>query len=305
MLMIVNNNIFIGMGLTFNYFIFCRFLFCPAVWGMALCSSSFSGEIPEEPVITVSPYNWSTQSVRMGDPSRKRQLDLELKVTMKAAEESGWKIACCGVSESGLKLADSEGSSCPGMECCYDDSPSLLEGLKKGKRITLSTESWLPSADAKWMEVSGKIPFFICRASFMSESVSLKMGEGNSVPLVLRNAGPDGKDVNAVLKVVPYKVIGSEGWVSLHLLAPSKIGFLGVKMESEAGAVLPGGKYCWIVNFREEDIKGEEWKVSVNYADELKKIMVPVQARFGLFGVMENRNIQQEGNGDENARHDK
>lgn len=58
-------------------------------------------------------------------------------------------------------------------------------------------------------------------------------------------------------------------------------------------------------DFREEDIKGEEWKVSVNYADELKKIMVPVQARFGLFGVMENRNIQQEGNGDENARHDK
>ena len=144
---------------------------------MALCSSSFSGEIPEEPVITVSPYNWSTQSARKGDPSRKRQLDLELKVTMKAAEESGWKIACCGVSESGLKLADSEGSSCPGMECCYDDSPSLLEGLKKGKRITLSTESWLPSADAKWMEVSGKIPFFICRASIMSESVSLKMGE--------------------------------------------------------------------------------------------------------------------------------
>ena len=132
---------------------------------MALCSSSFAGEIPEEPVITVSPYNWSTQSVRMGDPSKKRQLDLELKVTMKAAEESGWKIACCGVGEGGLKLADSEGSSCPGMECCYDDSPSLLEGLEKGKTITLSTESWLPSADAKWMEVSGKIPFFICRAS--------------------------------------------------------------------------------------------------------------------------------------------
>lgn len=206
---------------------------------MALCSSSFAGEIPEEPVITVSPYNWSTQSVRMGDPSKKRQLDLELKVTMKAAEESGWKIACCGVGEGGLKLADSEGSSCPGMECCYDDSPSLLEGLEKGKTITLSTESWLPSADAKWMEVSGKIPFFICRASFMSESVSLKMEEGSSVPLVLRNAGSDGGDVDAVLEVVPYKVIGSQGFVSLRLFAPSKIGFLGANVESEDGAVLP------------------------------------------------------------------
>ena len=85
------------MRLTFNYFMFCRFLFCPAVWGMALCSSSFAGEIPEEPVITVSPYNWSTQSVRMGDPSKKRQLDLELKVTMKAAE---YKVA--------LKLANGD-----------------------------------------------------------------------------------------------------------------------------------------------------------------------------------------------------
>ena len=287
---------------------------------MALCSSSFAGEIPEEPVITVSPYNWSTQSVRMGDPSKKRQLDLELKVTMKAAEESGWKIACCGVGEGGLKLADSEGSSCPGMECCYDDSPSLLEGLEKGKTITLSTESWLPTADAKWMEVSGKIPFFICRASFMSESVSLKMEEGSSVPLVLRNAGSDGGDVDAVLEVVPYKVIGSQGFVSLRLFAPSKIGFLGANVESEDGAVLPvdgpseyvpgevdhpGRKYCWIMNFREEDIKEGEWKVAVKYADELKEIMVPVQARFGLFGVMENRNIQQEENGDEKARHDK
>lgn len=297
-----------------------RFLCCAAVCGPAVCCSSFAGEIPGEPLITVSPHRWSTQSVRRGNPSKERQLDLELKVTMKAAEDSGWKIACCGVGESGLKLVDSEGSSCPGMECYYYDPPSVLKGLERGKTITLSTKSWLPSATATWMEVRGKIPFFICRASFMSESVSLKMGEGNSVPLVLRNAGPDGKDVNAVLKVVPYKVLGSEGWVSLHLLAPSRIGFLGVNMESEAGAVLPvdgpsecisgeadhpGRKYCWIVNFREEDMKGEEWKVSVNYADELKKIVVPVQARFGLFGVMENRNIQQEGNGDENARHDK
>lgn len=59
------------------------------------------------------------------------------------------------------------------------------------------------------------------------------------------------------------------------------------------------------MNFREEDIKEGEWKVAVKYADELKEIMVPVQARFGLFGVMENRNIQQEENGDEKARHDK
>ncbi len=141
----------------------------------------------------------------------------------------------------------------------------------------------------------------------MSESVSLKMEEGSSVPLVLRNAGSDGGDVDAVLEVVPYKVIGSQGFVSFACCTV-KDRFLGANVESEDGAVLPwmdrrnmfpgsGPSRQEILLDHELPGGGHqrgEWKVAVKYADELKEIMVRYRLGSACSESWKTRNIQQE-----------
>ena len=143
--------------------------------------------------------------------------------------------------------------------------------------------------------------------SAVSESVALKVAVKDfSVPLVLRNAGVDGKDVKVELK--GYYEEGEAGGeartLRISMTSSALLGFLDFELYSMDGAPLLAENYGssygsflkhyeWERYFRMQEDKMEELKVSVKYASGLKKITVPVHVRCGMFGEVEqpdNRN---------------
>ena len=167
-----------------------------AVCCFLLAFPSYGEKGTENPAFSASLYKWSTRPAESGDFPLKRELQIGLKIK----EESDWKIAYFREGGTGVTVVDSRGSSCSGMKSDY--SVFFSSGCRiRNERILLSTESWLPSAEAKWIEVKGNLPFVVSRDSSVSENVVLKLVEDFSAPLVLKGAALDGGDVNVMLKV--------------------------------------------------------------------------------------------------------
>ncbi|PNC58593.1 hypothetical protein CXU13_10055 [Akkermansia muciniphila] len=231
-------------------------------------------------------------------------MDLKVRET-----SSSWKVAYGGESGSELALTDSEGSSPAKTNCRYSDSRSYQQSNIAGT-IFLSTPSWLPSEKARWVEVKGEVPLVIYSSPAVSESVTLKMTVKDfSVPLVLKNAGLDGGDVKVKLKG-HYDEGGDDtkGYmlrVEVHSSTP--LGFLDFELHSPDGAPLvtenygsSSGRslksYDWGRYFRMQGKKQEELKVAVQYAEGLRKIMVPVRIRCGLSGAVEQQDTPNKEN---------
>lgn len=160
------------------------------------------------------------------------------------------------------------------------------------------------------MEVKGEVPLVIYSSPAVSESVTLKMTVKDfSVPLVLKNAGLDGGDVKVKLKG-HYDEGGDDtkGYmlrVEVHSSTP--LGFLDFELHSPDGAPLvtenygsSSGRslksYDWGRYFRMQGKKQEELKVAVQYAEGLRKIMVPVRIRCGLSGAVEQQDTPNKEN---------
>ena len=218
-------------------------------------------------------------------------------------------MAYGGESGSELALTDSEGSSPAKTNCHYSDSRSYQQSNIAGT-IFLSTPAWLPSEKARWVEVKGEVPLVIYSSPAVSESVTLKMTVKDfSVPLVLKNAGLDGGDVKVKLKG-HYDEGGDDtkGYmlrVEVHSSTP--LGFLDFELHSPDGAPLvtenygsSSGRslkrYDWGRYFRMQGKKQEELKVAVQYAEGLRKIMVPVRIRCGLSGAVEQQDTPNKEN---------
>ena len=285
-----------------------RFLL-PAAFACGLITPCFSSgeETVPEPSVDVSLYRWSTEiSFRQSPPAESRTFSLEMKV----AGKPPWRVIHCEEKEHELSLKDSTGSSCSRMECRYRPSYAPDEKRRDGL-IEVTAGSWIPSAESVWTEVKGGIPCLVFCAAADSESVKIKLEKGFSTPVVLKNAGmvqeggEGGSDVEAVLEVESYhaeKGKNTSSRLMLRLTSAEKAGFLGFELKAVDGTPLLAratgrgfgmseNKYEWNQCLFAEGIEGNELSVTVRHAVNLRKVMVPVDVRSGLFGQMEKKEM--------------
>ena len=258
---------------------------------MAVCCSALAKEAPGEPAISLSLDRWEIST----DPER---IDLELSFL----EETGWKAAYFDESNASLKLVDSRGDASSKGECRYISRNDFAFNEKTGE-MSLSWEDWLPAEDTEWVELKGEIPFFMYRTAVLSEKVKVKLVNGFSVPLTLKGAGSNGEDVKVQLSVSRLGAwCGQEesSQVMFSLVSPVRLGLLDMETHTEDGTPLPvaeyggsgidpGGKHDWCRYLELGDRKEEGLDISVRYATGMKKIVVPVNIRFGLFGMGEKQ----------------
>lgn len=271
-------------------------------WLAAFCCAAVPGlvsgkEMPEKPALAVFLDEWRATTQGPGLSSKDIQsFSLDLKVV---ETSSPWKVAYGGESGFKLALTDSEGNSPAEMSCDYSEGSSWQRNGRAGT-VFLRARSWLPSEEAGWVEARGELPFIMYRSSAVSESAVLKPAvKGFSVPLVLKNAGLDGADVKVELK---GHYDGKDGGgktcvLRLGVYSAVPFGFLDLELSSRDGAPLLAENYgstsgssakshSWHRFFRMDE-REEEIKVAVKYAAGLRKVMVPVHIRCGLFGVVE------------------
>lgn len=266
-----------------------------AVCCFLLAFPSYGEKGTENPAFSASLYKWSTRPAETGDFPLKRELQIGLKIK----EESDWKIAYFREGGTGVTVVDSRGSSCSGMKSDY--SVFFSSGCRiRNERILLSTESWLPSAEAKWMEVKGNLPFVVSRDSSVSENVVLKLVEDFSAPLVLKGAALDGGDVNVVLKVDslrPNPLRKGTLSVTISMSSEAPVGFLDFEVQRTDGTAILGKcggekdrnsarKHGWRQFLVLDGTHDEEVIVAVKYLVRLKEAVVPVHGRSGLFGTV-------------------
>ncbi|MFR0679517.1 MULTISPECIES: hypothetical protein [unclassified Akkermansia] len=229
----------------------------------------------------------------------------ELQIGLKIKEESDWKIAYFREGGTGVTVVDSRGSSCSGMKSDY--SVFFSSGCRiRNERILLSTESWLPSAEAKWIEVKGNLPFVVSRDSSVSENVVLKLVEDFSAPLVLKGAALDGGDVNVMLKVDslrPNPLRKGTLSVTISMSSEAPVGFLDFEVQRTDGTAILGKcggekdrnsarKHGWRQFLVLDGTHDEEVIVAVKYLVRLKEAVVPVHGRSGLFGTVAKEKVQ-------------
>ena len=176
----------------------------------------------------------------------------------------------------------------------------------RNERILLSTESWLPSAEAKWIEVKGNLPFVVSRDSSVSENVVLKLVEDFSAPLVLKGAALDGGDVNVMLKVDslrPNPLRKGTLSVTISMSSEAPVGFLDFEVQRTDGTAILGKcggekdrnsarKHGWRQFLVLDGTHDEEVIVAVKYLVRLKEAVVPVHGRSGLFGTVAKEKVQ-------------
>ena len=266
-----------------------------AVCCFLLAFPSYGEKGTENPAFSASLYKWSTRPAESGDFPLKRELQIGLKIK----EESDWKIAYFREGGTGVTVVDSRGSSCSGMKSDY--SVFFSSGCRiRNERILLSTESWLPSAEAKWIEVKGNLPFVVSRDSSVSENVVLKLVEDFSAPLVLKGAALDGGDVNVMLKVDslrPNPLRKGTLSVTISMSSEAPVGFLDFEVQRTDGTAILGKcggekdrnsarKHGWRQFLVLDGTHDEEVIVAVKYLVRLKEAVVPVHGRSGLFGTV-------------------
>lgn len=274
-------------------------------WLAAFCSAAVccfaAEEFTDPPSVSVSLQAWSIEGLDHQTPSDEEK---EFAVELEVSGESPWNVMYCEEDEAALNLADSRGSSCSKAACHYGTSDQGKTGT-----ISVHSESWMPSVGAKWVEIQGKIPLVMSRTSAVSEHVTLKLAKGESVPLVLPGAGLDGGDVNAEVKIEKCREEEEEEGrmlVWIRVSSPVEIVFLTVELQSVDGTPLLSENYgsdseksdhtySWCQVMALDGVPQGTSNVSVRYATGLKKVMVPVDVRFGLFGVMEAQDTPGKG----------
>ncbi len=79
-------------------------------------------------------------------------------------------------------------------------------GVVRNKGVMVAATEWFPAPNASKVWLKGTLAQLIGTGEKKSEPVRLPLKVGASVPVMLKNAGADGKDVKAVLSVDRYDV---------------------------------------------------------------------------------------------------
>lgn len=221
-------------------------------------------------------------------PSEKKKFLLKLNVR----ETSSWKVVYCEEGKGGLTLRGTEGACSSGTEYSYAGSGKRFPGI-----LSISAEGWLPSPGSGWVEVQGVVPLVFSREFAETEMVKLKTDKAELVPMVLKNAAPGGGDVKVRLRLNYVETL-SKDMVIIYLLSDVRVGFPtlelqmdGVPLRKVTSSEINRNtdfKHRWSWVFEGNEALPPELTVSVRYAAGLKKVMVPVKMRAGLFGMAES-----------------
>lgn len=269
-----------------------------ALFGLACLGMAGDGtEIPA-PSVTVNMGDLMISN--RGGPESS---NMELEVTLKVSGKLPWSVAYCDSGAIRLKLVDSEGTGTSQAEIDYSESSDRQRAQCDGV-VCVSSSGWLPSAKATWVRVHGSVPLVMSQKDELSESVSIPLKPGASVPLILKNAvltTSEDKpgDVKTELVVEEYRDDESKDgvkWVVLKLKSSVRLGWRDFEITTAAGDPFVGevgsrgysrgeGSYSWSKGWRSNVLEGDHLKVSVRYTAGLKQVMVPVDMQAGLFGV--------------------
>ncbi len=152
-------------------------------------------------------------------------------------------------------------------------------------KVSVNGIKWIPSAESTWVDVKLSVPCYIY-GNKATKLVEFDVKENKPVTVTLKNAGFDGSDVQVTLKH------GTEMGCTGMILSSDKLAqmyFLGMKIFnvddiefSSSGSVRTSKKY--VCNWK---IKGEnKVKIAIDYANGIKKIMVPIEKRIGIMGEL-------------------
>ena len=118
----------------------------------------------------------------------------------------GWNIDWCEEEEACMTVSDSTGRKAPKVQFVS------WVFVQQENRVRVFLPGWMPSARSQWVAVKGEVPFVVSCREAVTPPVVVKLAEGASVPLVLKEAamGKDGSpvDVNATLVVTRYIDVG-------------------------------------------------------------------------------------------------
>ena len=215
-----------------------------------------------------------------------------------------------------LTMTDSEGGKSPSVMWIFLDKDAMGSGrgtfFKKGLHIH-GADGWLPGDTAKWIRVKGSIPFIVAARDAVLEPLKLKLAPGAVIPVVLKGAGvADGsageRDVAVSVKVESCEASGArENEVALHvsLLCNSRVDLRKLEFRTEGGRVLEthdsywsnsvsDSKYCYAFWCKMPRVQDDAIHIVVHYAAGLRRVMVPVDIRTGLFGFTVSPAMKQD-----------
>lgn len=224
--------------------------------------------------------------VRYDGPNR--EWPLELKWTVSA--EPGWKIDWCEDEASRVTMEDSAGVNAPNVRCG-------VRVIDRDAEVSVFCPGWRTSPGARWVSVKGEVPFVVSRQEALSFPVDVKLTEGTSVPLVLKDAGlgKDGKaeDVKIKLVVEKYeglKITGDseeryDGIRKLAVVADVPVGIRDLELQTADGMPVmkkreKEGKNAW----RIKKMKGEMLRASVRYSQHPQRCKAVIDGKVSLAG---------------------
>ncbi len=195
-----------------------------------------------------------------------------------------------------LYLEDSTGARSPKLRINKGFSSNL--GIVRNKEVRVASTEWLPAPNATKLWLKGTLSQFICMGMKKCEPVRLPLKAGASVPVVLKNAGVNGKDVKAVLSIDRYEVFTHPSEDAPRRTLDLRLTYSAESVPAyELGLGTVNGKLfparSVTTHTRQQDknfvfeVDGEQTEseitVSVHYFTELKWVNVPVNIPLGWF----------------------
>ncbi len=184
-----------------------------------------------------------------------------------------------------VEMKDSLGNKAKEVQFFQSTDKIYLEDEKIRIKVSVNGIKWRPSSTSEWVEVKLCVPCYIYGGK-ATKLVEFDVKENKPVTVTLKNAGFDGSDVQVTLK--HGTEMGSTGMIltsdklsQMHFLGMEIFNVDDIKFNSN-GSVRTSNKY--VCNWQ---IKGEnKIKIAINYANGIKKIMVPIEKRIGLMGEL-------------------
>ena len=212
-----------------------------------------------------------------------------------------WRMVYCNEKDARLAVHDSTGGR-SGVLCCEESL--FMEDLEYPV-LEMECRDWLPAAGAAWVELKGKIPCIIGKEEALSERLSFTMGQkAETKPMHLNRAGreEDGSEMygRGSLERAFVRDRDSGGHrMEVKLKSSQYMGILRLELTTPEGAPFPAkedlfsrssssGEYSWFWSYLlNPDEKGKV-HVSVNYMTVLEWVDMPVEIKFGMYGLLQD-----------------
>lgn len=214
---------------------------------------------------------------------------------------SFWNIAWCDDDKARVTVQDSAGSRPSLLSFSYLEN---RKDKRKGSGSSDTEKGWLPATGSQWVRMKGTVPFAVSREDALTEPVTLKLVEGFSAPVVLKEgglAGKDGKcgDMEVTLKVMRCREGDQKGkqFVEVHIYARHPLGVREGELMGMDGKPLMidrqwsgigtgADSWDWYQNWQMDRVPDGEIKVRLRYAHRPQLVTASVDSKLALSGLM-------------------